>query len=1148
MSAYSDVLKLIPEYTKIENLILKNRLPCGVTGLSYIHKAHYIAALVSNAGKKALVLTPDEAQAVRMRQDLETFGLNAYVYPARNYSFSTDVIVSREFEHERLKVLDKMLVKDFDAVVLSAEAALQLTLPPSVLMNNSVSIENGEEYNIDELIDLLIRSGYVRSEQIDGPGQFSSRGGILDFFSPDCKAPCRVEFFGDTVDSLFYFDVETQRRTEFLEKIHIVPANEFILNDSALLHLLNNHISNTKLKGSALKSINEDIEKLSAGIRLGNIDKYMPLFYGERASVFDYSGDSMLFVCESFTFKERAVSCSSLNNETIKSLLISGEIAKGITDFFLEFHDIERIYEVKGALYLDNLPRGSFDTPVKDLVNCTARQLPPWNGSLAELTDDIETVVKRRDSRVAVLAGTVKSSQMLARDLQEEGIPTLWCPRAPAVFPYNRVCIMPGSCSYGIEYPGIRFSLFTYRNRVVSTYNQKKYKASKNAFNSLEDLVKGEYVVHDVHGIGIFDGIITLESMGTTKDYIKIIYEDSDVLYVPVTQLNRVSRYIGGSGDGKSVKLSKIGGKEWAKTKSRVKASVKEIAKDLIALYSKRMQIKGFPFSPDIDMQNDFERRFEFVETDDQLKCADEIKKDMEKPYPMDRLLCGDVGFGKTEVALRAVFKCIADGKQCAILVPTTILALQHYQTITKRFEGFPVEIAMLSRFCKKDEIDKTLLSLKRGSVDVVVGTHRLISKDVEFRDIGLIIIDEEQRFGVAQKERLKTKYPSVDVLTMTATPIPRTLNMAMSGIRDMSVIEESPQDRFPVQTYVIEHDIGILAQAMERELRRGGQCYYLYNNVEDINKKAAEIRNLLPKARIDVGHGKMNEDELSEVWRKLLEGETDILVCTTIIETGIDVPNVNTLVIENAERMGLAQLHQIRGRVGRSSRRASAYLTFKKGKQLSEISEKRLETIREFTEFGSGIQIAMRDLELRGAGNLLGSNQHGQLDSVGYETYMQLLSEAINEEKGVAEPEKEKECKIDLPIDAHIPEKYIKSVQQRIQIYRRIADIKTLEDKNDVLDEIIDRFGDPPESVVGLITVAYLRGIAANKDIYEISAKDDVIIFRVSDMDMGKLHSMAAYFKGRFKVSNGNGKPYIAVKMIKGENKLALIEKVLSF
>jgi len=1148
MNCYTDVAKRIPEFISLANAIRKTRLPSGVTGLSHIHKAHVIASMCMCLLKKAVVIAPDEAQATRLRQDMEGFGINALLYPARDFSFRSLETVSREYEHARLKVLDKMLSGDFDAVVLSAEAATQLTVPPAMLMNNSFSVSVGEEYEVDELLLSLIRCGYTRSEQVDGPGQFALRGGILDFFPPDSKQPCRVEFWGDAVDSIAFFDPETQRREDMAEEIRITPAREILCTDEMLIALIEKHIADKKIKGDALKYLNEDLESIRSGVRLSSLDKYMPLIYPQSASIFDYAGNCMLFVCESFSVKDKFSASCQLMTETVKGLFQDGVLCKGLDKYCIQPFELFDYYEKLGAVYLDNLPRGSFDTPVKELITFTAKQIAPWNGTFATILDDLEAIRRKLGHACAVLAGTDKAAKTLVEDLENEGIPALYCPVPPAEIPQKTVCVMPGGLSYGIEYPAAKFTLITYRSRTVTKNRVASTKRGKNAFNNLDELHRGEYVVHATHGIGIFEGIQTLEASGNTKDYIKIRYDKGDNLYVPVTQLDQVSKYIGPASDEKPLKLSKLGGKDWQKTRSKVKSAVKDMAKELIELYSKRIKVQGHAFSPDIDMQNDFERRFEFVETDDQLRCIHEIKKDMERSYPMDRLLCGDVGFGKTEVALRAVFKCIADGKQCAIMVPTTILALQHYQTILKRFEGFPIEAGMLSRFCTRKEIEKTLNGLRRGSVDVVVGTHRIISKDVQFRDLGLIIVDEEQRFGVAQKEKLKSLFPAVDVLTLTATPIPRTLNMAMTGIRDMSVLEEAPQDRQPVQTYVIEHNMPVLVQAMEQELRRGGQVYYLYNRVEDIEKKAAEIKSMLPDANVGIGHGKMSEDELSEVWRRLLEGEIDILVCTTIIETGVDVPNANTLIIENADRMGLAQLHQIRGRVGRSSRRASAYFTFTRGKQLSEIATRRLDSIREFTEFGSGFHIAMRDLELRGAGNVLGSSQHGHMESVGYEMYVKLLEQAISEEKGEAVSEPEKDCVIDLPIDAHIPNEYIESVPQRLQIYRRIADIKTNEDASDVIDELCDRFGDPPESVEGLIKIALLRGKAARHDIYEITLQGDKLIFRINQLNMEKVAKTSAHFRGRFVVSAGAGKPHLAVKMLKGENRLNLIERVLDF
>ncbi len=1147
MNCFTDIAKTIPEFRSLVTAIHKGRVPLGVTGVSYIHKAHIISSLCTGFKRKALIIVPEEAHATRLCTDLITFGMDAYVFPARDFSYRTDETVSREYEHTRLKVLDRMLTGNYDCVVLSAEAASQITIPPEMLRGNSLTVKSGEDYDINSLTLALVKSGYTSCEQIDGPGQFAVRGGILDFFPPDANEPCRIEFWGDTVDSVFSFDLDSQRRTELIDEIRITPAKEILITDEELIAVIEKHIKDKRIRGEGLKKLNGEIEKIRSGIKVTCADKYLPIIYPDGNGIFDYAKEDMLFVCESFSVQDKFNSAVQLQHDTVKGLTQEGILCRGLERYNLEYHELRKIYLDMGAVYLDNLPRGSFDTGVKDLITFSAKQLTPWNGALDALKEDIEGRMHKPGYTCIILAGTEKSAKILGEDLRIEGIEADFYAEWPETFPKDRVSIIPGGLSFGMEYPSATFTIFTYRAQTALRKNRAR-KSSKHAFNNLTELHRGEYVVHSVHGIGIFEGINSLEASGTVKDYIKIRYDKGDILYVPVTQLDQVSKYIGATSEEKTIKLNKLGGKDWAKTRNKVRSSVKDMAKDLIELYSKRLKIEGHAFSPDIDMQSDFERRFEFVETDDQLRCIKEIKDDMEKPYPMDRLLCGDVGFGKTEVALRAVFKCVADGKQVAILVPTTILALQHYQTILKRFDGFPVVTGMLSRFCTKKDIDHTLLGLKRGSVDIVVGTHRLISKDVQFRDLGLIVIDEEQRFGVAQKEKLKTLYPAVDVLTLTATPIPRTLNMAMSGIRDMSVIEEAPLDRHPVQTYVIEHDMDVLVDAMEQELRRGGQVYYLFNNVENIEHKAAEISALLPDAHVAVGHGKMSEDELSEVWRRLLEGEIDILVCTTIIETGVDVPNVNTLIIENADRMGLAQLHQIRGRVGRSARRASAYFTFTRGKQLSEIAERRLDAIREFTEFGSGFHIAMRDLELRGAGNVLGSSQHGQMEAVGYDMYIKLLEQAISEEKGEKPKEPEKDCLIDLPIDAHIPNSYIASVPQRLQIYRRIADIKTKEDALDVTDELIDRFGDPPESVLGLIKISTIRGKAAKNNIYEITIEGERIVFKSDNLDMDRVYKAATHYSGRFTVSAGNGRPYISVKLLKDENKLSLIERVLDY
>lgn len=1153
MSGFRESLKDSPEYRAVLTAVQKRRLPLGVLGLSAIHKAHIADALCAALRKRALIVMPDEASATKLTEDLNTLGMSALLYPEREFVFHTATETrSHEYEQRRLKALTAMLAGNVQAVVCAVSAAMQYTVPPEELQKRACTLKVGKDIKIESVVSVLLESGYTRCDIVEGAGQFSLRGGILDLFSPGEENPVRVEFFGDTVDSMSYFDIRSQRRNERLTEFALMPAKEVLFDSDRVLIEKIEALSKT-LKGKHAAKQKEalfsDIDRLKSGVKLNSTDKYLPLAFSSAQTVFDYADENtFVFICESANVKERANASAKLIQEEIKALLEEGQLCKGVDKFHLTPAELFRTYEKHSVIYLDNFARGSFDTPVKDLVTFTATQLPGWNGKLDILCEDIQPILQK-DATVVVLGGTEKSAKTLAEDLEAEGIPALYFPVTPNAFPKGRVTVLSGTLSYGFSYPHEKFCVYTYTRAAVQAKRKSRAGFKKGqGLHSLDELHKGDYVVHAAHGIGVFDGIQKLEVGKITKDYIKIRYAKSDVLYVPVTQLDLVSKYIGPHEEtGRTVKLNRIGGKEWEKTRSRVRTAVKDMADQLIALYAKRQNAPGYAFSPDIDMQSDFERRFPYEETADQLRAIDEIKGDMEKSYPMDRLLCGDVGFGKTEVALRAAFKCVADGKQCAILVPTTILALQHYRTILNRFEGFPIETEMISRFRTARQQEKILKDLRCGNIDLIVGTHRLISKDVKFKDLGLLIVDEEQRFGVAQKEKLKELFPTVDVLTLSATPIPRTLNMAMTGIRDMSVIEEAPQDRSPVQTYVIEYDMGILLQAMEKELRRGGQVYFLHNRVETIDQRAGEIAELLPEARVAVAHGKMAEDELGDIWRRLLEGDIDILVCTTIIETGVDVPNCNTLIIEDADRLGLAQLHQIRGRVGRSARRASAYFTFTRGKELSEIANRRLSAIREYTEFGSGFKIAMRDLEIRGAGNVLGAQQHGHMEAVGYDMYLQLLGEAVSEEKGEQNPLKQKECLIDMQIDAHIPEKYIDTIPQRLAVYRRIADIRSAEDAADVRDELRDRYGAIPRSVEGLIDVSLLRNTAAAKGIYEIGQKGQSVLLYVHEMDTSMVLNLSGALRGRVSVADC-GKKHIAVKIGDSQTPLDTLREVFGY
>ncbi|MDR3344790.1 MAG: transcription-repair coupling factor [Oscillospiraceae bacterium] len=1132
-NAYTKLIETLPELRGIPATLRAGRCPLGVTGLYAVHKAHLCASVCVALNAKLILLAPDEGSCARLAADMQALGCAALVYPARELIFTGGDAHSHEYEQKRIGVLSALLRGECSAVVTTAEAAAQRTLDPQTLSGMVLDVRVGSDYHLPDLTERLVLGGYTRCDQVEGAGQFSLRGGILDVYPPGAAQPYRLDFWGDTLDTLAAFDPETQRRGESLSSARIPPSAE---------------VRESAVPGVAGKANT-----------------------AHSSTLFDYLPDAILAVSETFSVKESFRAAQELLSETAAQTLVQ-ESARGkhkaVNEFVaahtLDWTQILGEYEHRRTLFLDTFPRGSFDTPVTELFSVNAQQPAAWSGSLSVLREDILPLLEqggqglREDAQsadyanhipqtICVIAQTEKTAEALAADLARDGVPAVHFRSIPSEFPQNTVSVLHGALSAGFAYEQGGFTLFSAAQKAEGSPRRRaavKHN-SKNAFTGIEELRAGDYVVHAVHGIGVFDGVTRLEAGGAIKDYIKIRYDKRDVLYVPVTQLDQVTKYIGPHSDDRPVKLSRLGGGEWEKAKFRARGAVKDIAKQLIALYAKRAAAPGHAFASDDDMQQDFAARFPYQETADQLRCIDQVKQDMESPHPMDRLLCGDVGFGKTEVALRAAFKCAAEGKQCAMLVPTTILALQHYQTAKARFDGFPIDVRMLSRFVSAAEQKKTLEGLKRGSIEFLIGTHRILTKDLQFHNLGLLIVDEEQRFGVEQKEKLKERFPDVDVLTLTATPIPRTLNMAMSGVRDMSTLEEAPQDRHPVQTYVLEHNQGLLAQAIRAELRRGGQVYYLHNRVESIHKTAETLQELLPEARIGVGHGKMREEELSDIWRRLLEGEIDILVCTTIIEAGVDVPNVNTLIIEDADRFGLSQLHQIRGRVGRSARRASAYFTFRRGKELTEIAQRRLAAIREYTQFGSGFAIAMRDLELRGTGNILGAQQSGNVEAVGYEMYLRILEEAVREMKGEGSAEASVPCLIDLPVDAHIPDGYISSVPQRLGIYRRIAEIRSAADAQDVTDELLDRFGEPPAALMGLIQIALLRAAAEHLRIPEIRRDGKRIILFMTELDPVCFRALTERFSGRVKLS-AKGKTHIALSLLPQDDQLAVLKAAL--
>lgn len=1126
MKLINEILKKDPDYLSLLNEAERGRLPIVCTGLSLIHKAIIAAALRGHTGKRVVLITHDEATAAELCGDINALGLKCLNFPARDLCIGDLSGYSKEYEHKRIDTLSAVADGAFDLLTISLDAAVQYTVKPEVLKSARFTLKTGDSADTSELAERLINAGYTRSQLCEGSGQFSVRGGIFDLFPVNSEKPCRIEFWGDEIDSISYFDLETQRREENADEIEISPAAEVMFDPLKLAAKLKTEILNPALTLKQRDILAKDAELLENGVKIPP-DRYIPLL-DTMGTVFEYFGDSLLMLSESGNMAERFKSMEIQLSADTENYLEEGYLFSKTAK--LQLDKTEFFGFAGNGIIAENFPRGSYEIKPKSVINFNYKRSTAWGGDIEVLLEDISYM---RDIRgnVVILAGEQRAAQVLNAELCERGVQsvfTMSADTAPA-----GVTVIPGGLSAGFEIPSQKFMLITHRFIAPEGKKHKRKHKAGQEIGSLDELKKGDYVVHEAHGIGVFDGINRITQGGVTKDYIKIKYAKSDVLYVPVTQLDLVSKYIGAAENG-GVRLNRLGGSEWQKTRKRVKAAVKDMAKQLTALYAKRMAVKGYAFSPDTDLQNDFERRFEYEETDDQLRCINEIKRDMERETPMDRLLCGDVGFGKTEVALRAAFKCISEGKQCALLVPTTILAMQHYNTIIRRFGEMPVSVGLLNRFVSPKEQAKIIADLKCGRLDMVVGTHRLISKDVSFKNIGLVIIDEEQRFGVAQKEKLKEQYPFVDILTLSATPIPRTLNMALSGLRDMSSIDEAPGDRHPVQTYVLEYNLGVITDAINKEIRRGGQVYYLHNRVESIERCAGVLKAKLPDINIGIAHGQMSEDELTDVWRRLVEHEIDLLVCTTIIETGVDVPNANTLIIEEADKMGLAQLHQLRGRVGRSPRRAYAYFCFRRNVQLSDVAAKRLEAIREFTEFGSGFKIAMRDLEIRGAGSILGGEQHGNMEAVGYDMYLKLLSQAVNEENGQPETE-DMPCTVDLNISAHIPENYIESLPARLGIYKRIAAIRTDEDVSDVIDELCDRFGEPPQAVMGLIDVAILRSKASAADICEITGTSNTAILHINSIKPEAVAKLSEHFGSRFSL-NAASTPVYTVRMRAGQ------------
>lgn len=1146
LSALND----IPEYRSLLAAIDNGACPAAFSGLSAVHRAHFAAGIRQELHRPVVVVCADEGEAERMARDLAALSGEAVrTLSAREFTFHNAAVVSRQYEHRRLSTLRALAAGECPLLVCTVESILQRTIPKTLLTQAAQVVRMGERHDLGELAGTLAAAGYTRCEQVEGVGQFALRGGILDFFSPAHPKPVRVEFFGDEIDAMGLFDPDTQRRIENLGAAEILPAAEVLPQFTpggygGLLEGLDRLISQAKRrKGSEtlVQTLEEDRERLAASTAFPAMDRYIALIYPVMATAADYfPEDAVVVLSESPRVAERGKSYLWQLGEDAKALMERGELAGELADFARTFEELTEVLADWPVCYLDAFTSSRYPQRPRTLLNLLTKQLPSYGASLETAVSDLAHYVSD-GFRTVVLVSSEQRALNLQALLREQKMTTAVDFQLHELPGYGKAVIAVGGLTAGMEYPVGRFAVLTEGQSLLGKKRRSKPVTNRQKLGSYADLSPGDLVVHEHHGVGRFLEMTKMTVDGVQKDYVKIAYAGADVLYVPATQLDLVSKYIGSGEDAQETrKLSRLGGTDWEKAKTRAKKAVKDLAKGLIQLYAERQRQPGFAFSPDSPWMKEFEDEFEYAETDDQLRCIAEIKQDMEQARPMDRLLCGDVGYGKTEVAFRAIMKCVLDGKQAAILVPTTVLARQHYLTAKQRFAKHPVEIDVVSRFRTQTQMKDTLRRLEQGGIDLLIGTHRLFQKDVKFKDLGLLVIDEEQRFGVQHKEKLKELSKQVDVLTLSATPIPRTLNMALSGIRDMSTLEEPPMDRQPVQTYVLEHDWGVLSDAMRRELERGGQVYYLHNRVETITRTAARIKEMLGEdVAVAVAHGKMSQEELNDVMTRMSDGEVDVLVCTTIIETGIDIANANTLIIEDADHMGLAQLHQIRGRVGRSTRRAYAYLTYRRGKVLTEVASKRLGAIREFAEFGSGFKIAMRDLEIRGAGNVLGPEQSGFLLSVGYDMYLKLLEEAVLEERG-EKPERPTECAADLSVAASIPDRYVPSPEQRMDLYRRIAAIRSEADADDVMDELIDRYGDPPRTVNNLISVALLRADAARNGISQIDQKGANLNFYLDQFDLQRVSALCGLEKYRSRLLFSAGeRPYLALRLKKGEDAL---------
>nr|WP_314460908.1 transcription-repair coupling factor [uncultured Clostridium sp.] len=1134
-------LKELKDFEGLCSDLAKKAGPVIASGCMDSQKVHLMYEAAKQEGLK-LVVTYDDTRAREIYEDLRFFDSNAWLYPARDLLFFNADIHGNLLTKQRMAVFRHLMEQSSGWVVTTFDGLMDHLMPLADLKKQALFVEGGQIIDVEIWKKRLTQLGYERMGQVDGMGQFSIRGGIIDIFPLTEELPVRIELWDNEVDSIRTFDLESQRSIEQLDEICIYPATEMVLTSQQINEGMEELQKELKKYEKDLRAqskvqeaarirtiVSELIEGLKEGWKQHGLDGYIHYFCKGSVSFLDYFSpeNTVFFLDEPERLKEKGETVEMEFRESMIHRLENGYLLPGQTSLLYPAKEMLARIQMKSGIYLTGLEQKLSGFVVKNRYSFQVKNVNSYQNSFELLIKDL-TRWKREGYRVILLSASRTRASRLAGDLREYDL-RAYCPDDKdgehEVKP-GEILVTHGSIHRGFEYPMIKFLVITEGD--MFGVEKKKRKRKKTVYEgtriqNFSDLSVGDYVVHEDHGLGIYRGIEKIEQDGVIKDYLKVEYAENGNLYLPATRLDGIQKYAGA--EAKKPKLNRLGGDQWNKTKTRVKGAVKEIAKDLVMLYAARQQTHGFRYSEDTVWQKEFEEMFPYEETEDQWDAIESTKADMESGKIMDRLICGDVGYGKTEIALRAAFKAVQEGKQVVYLVPTTILAQQHYNTFAQRMKDFPVRVDLMSRFKTSAQIKKTVEDLRKGMVDIVVGTHRVLSKDVQFKDLGLLIIDEEQRFGVTHKEKIKQLKENIDVLTLTATPIPRTLHMSLVGIRDMSVLEEPPVDRMPIQTYVMEHNDEMVREAIHRELSRGGQVYFVYNRVNNIDEVANHIAKLVPEAVVTFAHGQMHEHELERIMFDFVNGEIDVLVCTTIIETGLDISNANTMIIQDADRMGLSQLYQLRGRVGRSSRTAYAFLMYKRDKMLKEEAEKRLQAIREFTELGSGIKIAMRDLEIRGAGNVLGAEQHGHMEAVGYDLYCKLLNQAVLELKGERKEEDTYETVVDCDIDAYIPTSYIKNEYQKLDIYKRISSIENEEEHMDMQDELMDRFGEMPKPVENLLKVAALKALAHSAYVTEVNINRQEIrltMYRNAKLKVEGIPKIIEEYRGDLKFHMG--------------------------